>query len=554
VAAAVAAVSPAARAATSGSFLLEWTDRVGNTHPLVSTQVSLYDVNVSPGVNNLIGTWVTDANGRLNFSTNYARPGGGALQVQLDVKAIVTNVGQFGPSYGDTYTYRMPATYAFNLNSAGTTYDAGAVTNGSDGGKAIGFLQGLKVANDYYESLGAQVSWVTGRFGVQWGNGSYMNGWNMTLGYDSWGAWDVALHEYGHGLANANNLHIQPAIGYAHSFNQDSISAGPALGAALGTQLAWQEGIATYLGTSALNHRLPTAIPGMPASDSDAMYNRFTSVGMTTPDVYLTATSFAVNLENHSGIALQYQTDAQGALVKDADGKPIPVIDGNGNYVHQTYNTIVGRGEGDELSVARVLWDLDDDTPGEALRRAGRTDQISLGGQGVFNLLKAAGQGNNGRLIDLWRVTRQSYGTTPLMRSLLGDIFEANSVSSIPGVAGGALDGGVTEDARPVLAWTPQNAGHSTKFLVAVYSLDWSTLMELSPQIDGLTSWQLLSPLDPGTYNWVVISNSVMQSTVSFDDSYWSGGATFTIIPEPAVLLCLVGVVPVLMLRRRAAA
>jgi hypothetical protein len=46
------------------------------------------------------------------------------------------------------------------------------------------------------------------------------------------------------------------------------------------------------------------------------------------------------------------------------------------------------------------------------------------------------------------------------------------SVSSIPGAPGGVADGGVTITGQPILAWTPQNSGHSDKFLVAVYSQD----------------------------------------------------------------------------------
>jgi hypothetical protein len=502
-AALLAAVAPVARATTTGSFNVSWTDRVGNPHPLVDTQVSLYDVDASTGNQTLVGTWVTDSAGKLTFSTNYARAGGGSLQLSLDVKAVVTNVGTAGTDFvGSPFEYRLPGTYAFAPNSFGTTYTPAAVDNSNDAGKAVGFMQGLKVASDYYRSLGASVPYVQVRFGSQWGTGSYMNGSSMNLGYDSWGAWDVAFHEFGHGVANQNQLHIGPTLGYSHSFNQDDITSGPALGPAQGTQLAWQEGIATYMGTSALHHALPAAISGMPASDSNASYDRLSSTGAITPDASAT---FNVHLENKTAVI------------------------GSTNYV------VNGKGEGDELSVARILWDLDDNTPNESLARAGRTDQVSVGGQGVYNLMKAAGAGNNGRLNDLWHAARVSYGTSPLARSLLGDVFEANSVSSIPGAPGGVTDGGWTTLAEPTLAWTPQNSGHSDKFLVAVYSQDWSSLLELSPEIDGSTCWQLSSPLGEGTYNWVVISNSVMQDTVSFDDSYWSGAATFVIVPEPGV-------------------
>lgn len=487
-------------ATTSGSFVASWTDRVGNTHPLLSTQVTVYDVY--NGVETAVGTWVTDTTGKMTFSTNYTRPDGSPLQLVLDVKATVTNVGTASTDYNGTpFAYRVPGTYTVNENTSGTTYTIPTVTDTSDAGKAIGFMQGLKVVSDYYRSLGASVPYVQARFGSQWGTQSYMNGAQMNVGYDSWGAWDVTFHEFGHGIATQNNLHIQPTLGYAHSFNQDNINSGPMLGASQGTQLAWQEGIATYMGTSALRAALPSAISNMPASDSNTSYDRYSSVASTTLD---SSAQFNVDLENKTGTI------------------------GVTNYV------INGKGEGDELSVARVLWDLNDNTPNEAYPRPGRTDQISLGGQAVFNLMKTAAAGNHGRLVDLWHEARVEYGTTPLARSLLGDVFEANSVSSIPGAPGGVADGGTTFLFDPTLAWTPQNSGNSSLFMVAIYSQDWSTLEELSPQIDTATSWTLASPLAKGTYNWVVISNSVMQSAVSFDDSYWSGGASFTIVPEPS--------------------
>jgi hypothetical protein len=49
----------------------------------------------------------------------------------------------------------------------------------------------------------------------------------------------------------------------------------------------------------------------------------------------------------------------------------------------------------------------------------------------------------------------------------------------------------------------------------------------------------------------VVISNSLMQTTVNFDDSYWSGAASFVVVPEPASLALVVGVSAAAMVARR---
>jgi hypothetical protein len=496
------AAAPVTLANTVGSFFVNWTDRVGNAHPLVASHVTLYDSD--NGVETPIGTWSTNSIGRLTFDTNYVRPGGGPLQIVLDVKAVVTNVGTAGVQYGGTpFAFRLPGAYAFNANSFGTVHRPPAVTNTSDAGKAIGFMQGLKVASDHFTSLGASTPYAQVRFAPQWGNGSFMNGQLMNLGYDSWGAWDVAFHEFAHGVADLSGLDAEPHIGSAHSFNQDNVRAGPALGAAGGTQFAWQEGIATYMGTAALKNRLPLAFPNMPPADYNESYDRFSSTGSTTPD---SSATFSVHVENRSGV--------------------IPP------------NTFIipGRGEGDELSIARILWDLEDDTPGESFPRGGRADQVAIGAQAVYDLMSACGAADDARLSGLWRAACDAYGATPHARSLLGDLFEANAVSAIPGASGGVADGGITASPTPTLAWTPQNAGNSDAYLVAIYSEDWSTLVRLSPQIDDATLWRLATPLDLGTYNWVVISNSCVQNGVSFDDSYWSGAASFTVAPEPGAL------------------
>lgn len=528
-------VSSSARALTSATFNFEWTDRLGTTHPLVNTLVELWDQGGGPGgTDTFVGSNYSTPAGQLVLNTAYTRPDHGPLNIYVNVKADVRNVGRASDNLGNApFLVRVPGNYMVPIN--GNAGDVVAtVNNGSDGGKAIGFLQGMKVAHDYFDSMGASVYYVEAQFGASHGNGSFMSGSSMNVGYDSWGAWDVMFHEFSHGVADANGLDIQPHVGFAHAFNGDNIQ-NPAfsnLSPSAGTQLAYQEGIATFMGTSALRSRLPSAIPGMPGLDSNTAYDRVTSTGSTAPD---NSISFSVDLENRSAF--------QGGF--------IPVVP--------------GRGEGDELSVARILWDLQDDTPLEGYPRPGRTDHVALGAQGAYNLLEAAGASNKGRLVSVWRAARLAVGMTPESRAELGDIFEANAVSPIPGNAAGVVDGGVTADFQPLLAWTLQNGktlgnpaatppvaprdSHSDRFEVAIYSADWSTLVLLSPELMNVTSWRVSSPLAEGTYNWVVIANSVLQSQVDFDDSYWSGAASFTIsMPEPG----LVAIVPVgLVLKRR---
>src|SRR4051812_12193409 len=92
--AAWAALAPlAASADTSGSFIVNWTDRVGNLHPLLNNQVTIYDEDASTGARTSLGTWVTDNTGKLTFTTSNTHAGGGPLRITLDVTPTVTSVG-----------------------------------------------------------------------------------------------------------------------------------------------------------------------------------------------------------------------------------------------------------------------------------------------------------------------------------------------------------------------------------------------------------------------------------------------------------------------------
>ena len=44
-------------------------------------------------------------------------------------------------------------------------------------------------------------------------------------------------------------------------------------------------------------------------------------------------------------------------------------------------------------------------------------------------------------------------------------------------------------DATPLLSWTEQNSNHSSKFKVAIYSSDWSALVQQSPELTNVTNW-----------------------------------------------------------------
>jgi hypothetical protein len=101
---------------------------------------------------------------------------------------------------------------------------------------------------------------------------------------------------------------------------------------------------------------------------------------------------------------------------------------------------------------------------------------------------------------------------------------------------------------------------------VVIFDKLFMELILESPQLRIVTEWAepVGSELAVGDYNWVVISNSVIQNAIAFNDnsdtntvlsvSYWSGAAQFriTAVPEPAALLLAVIGLTLLRWRRRA--
>jgi hypothetical protein len=160
------------------------------------------------------------------------------------------------------------------------------------------------------------------------------------------------------------------------------------------------------------------------------------------------------------------------------------------------------------------------------------------------------------------------YATAPKRAAELGELFQEYGVSAVPGlgVGGGVADGSATTDTTPLLVWSDQNSLHAAFFKVVIFDKLFMELILESPQLRIVTEWAepAGSELAVGDYNWVVISNSVIQNAIAFNDnsdtntvlsvSYWSGAAQFriTAVPEPAALLLAVIGLTLLRWRRRA--
>jgi hypothetical protein len=533
---------------------IEWQDRAGVYHPMRTTTLELWDEDAEVFGNpddGPAGPYLTDDAGFVSMTTPenddlFGAPFNTTIELYTKIFAFDPNVARVVSTFGDTTNrnFRHPATGSFDTPKDGITTTATSFDRTSDDAKAVAILQQVQYMHNYYKNTltgltvptdveiqfrshvqgaantgSAQPGTKQIRFQHPTGGGAPANAVDS-----DWGDTDVIFHEFGHLVAVNNSMDITPRLGNNHFAGTDSITP---LGNATGTQLAWQEGIATYLGLQATKHGGLDAT--LPATDRDEFYDDY---------LYNNAG------DTRTSTATRYDIESINA------GR-------------------TPKGEGDELSVSQILWDLadTDDTNAEpvAFARAGHNDRWALGAQTTTNLLKPNAGANDGRLIDLWGDVQASYAVLPERASELGELFQEYGVSASPGFNdfGAVPDDDTTNDRTPLLAWHEQNSNHSNKFKVAIFDENWTSLILESPTLGNVSDWEVTMPLANGLYNWVVVSNSVMLDPISFTyeplanvmtaaASYWSGAVQFTVIPEPASIgLALVGMLGMLRVRRR---
>lgn len=487
-----------------------WTDRVGNQHRLQGTNIEFWEEDSIS--DDFLITGATGTGGSAGYIQMTTNTDDGlfdsTLELYIKVKAEIPGVGKVGNNFGGANIYLdrkptgSPAYWPVTIGNSSTQSPVVDNTSTGNEGTSIGFLQAILFANQYFGTLGATRPAIDIRFASGHGNVSSAGGSQMTVGYNAWGSWDTIFHEYGHIIADANNLDGPVNLPLNHNYGADNIAL---YGNADGTLLAWQEGIGTYLGMSAikdgdLNNFIKGgngADPGLPAQDLDENYARYASTNSTTTEAQLV---FQVGMETRNS--------------------------GSGNV-----------GEGDEASVMRILWDLydTDDTNTETYNVDNEfSDKWALGAQTVFNEMKG-----NTSLLQMWKDIEGGYVNSAQRRAELGEVFEEYGVSSLVATGPGLADDALTFNATPTLSWTEQNSTLSTSYMVAVFDSNFQYLFD-SGVLGDVTQWTVTNPMAAGNYNWVVINNSVLQGTVDYFQSYWSGAAQFQVVPE-ASTLALVG-------------
>jgi hypothetical protein len=565
VLAAVASLSgTAASLANTGvvNLTFSWTDRGGGVHPLRGTYTSgFYDTTLSTGnqANEVFN--YTDLGGNsvfsgqsLPFSTLYFYG-----QVSANVGEGNTSWFQIFDSANNEYTQRWPQTNYITPPDGGSSPYIWTFDNSGQIGRAMGIGQAIRFMDRYVSSaLGANAPYVRVRFDGTT-NGSFYQpadpaGATLQIDKTDWANWDVIMHEFGHHVAQSNGM---AGIGGVHGFGGDNIrgtgrpGGGVALGAANGTSLAWGEGLATYLGLSAIRSgNLQAAVPGLQADEYDDWYDKLnpTGDGAAFPDNSV----FSVRAEHPRAF-----TQASGF-----------------------YDT-PRRGEGDEYSVLLALWDVYDAT-NEAFTgntayhpktQQFCTDRVTYGDRDAWDrLLKPGGGARNFK--GYWANVTADVGTAGGRAKIsglatnqkdeavaaVGETLEADGISNVP-VSPDSTTGAVLSF-RPTFMFQEQNNSNSDYFRVLVFSQDWTSIVFGSPIIPdasfalSLVSYTPTVDIPAGTYWWVVLNSpaGVLEASVTGDANryamYWSGARSFTIIPAPGAL-GLLGVAGVIAGRRR---
>lgn len=549
-----------------------WTDRGGGVHPLRGTYTNgFYNTTLSSGnAANEVYTY-TDLGGNSVFS-------GQSLFGSLDFYGNVSaNIGDGNTSWfqifnsaGVEYSQRWPVVPGTYVNASSGNNGAYSYTfdNTNQIGRAMGIGQAIRFMDRYVsDTLGASAPYVRVRFdGTTVGSFYDVNdpaGATLQIDQTDWANWDVIMHEFGHHVAQSNGM---AGVGGPHSFGGDNIrgtgrpggggmppnpAPGTGLGAASGTSLAWGEGLATYLGLSAIRSgNLQAAVPGLQADEYDDWYDK------------LNPTGDGAAFPNNSVFSVRAEAPR---AYSPTDG---------------FYDT-VRRGEGDEYSVLLALWDAYDatnetftgNTTYHAKTQAYARDRVNYGDRATWDrLLKPGGGAKNFK--SYWAAVTADAGTADGRAKIdglatnqkdeavaaHGEILEAAGISGVP-LSPDPTSGNILSF-RPTFTFLEQNNSNSDYFRILVFSLDWSSIVfgsgVLADPDLGLSTLSYTPGVDipMGQYWWVVLNSpaGIAQADVTGNANryamYWSGARRFTIIPTPGAL-ALLSAAGVLGARRR---
>ncbi len=500
---------------------LQWSDGQNNLHNARQVKVEIHAIDLL-GNDTVEATTTTDLDGFYQGSFSSAAPG--LLDVYLGVFAsgpagyVSPNVDPNTnvPVAANTYGLQTPTTGV----GAGINTISANFTNANDAGRAFGVYDMMLVGSQFANDVrGAPLAALPARFPhapPPNPNTSFFSSSTNSiyiLSGDRWD-WDVIGHEYSHYLHNADALTDSPGGG--HCFGVSSITGSPGctgntmgIGKSPGSRLGWGEGVGNYMGVA--------------MQQVNAAANKFPTNLLNFGDPNYTDTidasiDFSLELDTGSGVA----------------------------------------GEGEEVAVARILWDIADPLgtlPGTHDRVARSHVQLYKDLVAARNRVRTQSGNNAAKLATLHQVNDyylNIVATNDQQRVDYGAIFEKYSVSPSP--TGILADPNAIVDINDIIQfdWLRQNNNANDTFQLIVWNDDFSTRLVDFLIPNDVNSYQLtgvqkalLHGQVGNELKWAVVGsdlydpNGTAYAGLASTGNYWSDARSFTLVPEPVTLVLL---------------
>lgn len=328
--------------------------------------------------------------------------------------------------------------------------------------------------------------------------------------------WDVIGHEYGHFVQSLYGIAASPGGNHSSAENERFIRSGGAAPNNLTrdqvNKLAWGEGWATYFSLSGQAEMGVSALGVQRAGD--VLYNDNDDTDGTTA-------------------GLTYSLEAQPGRLS--------------------------LGEDNELSVARIMWDLYDSN-----NEAADHDRVTLGDKELFTLVKT---NSVTTLSKMWDALHDSTLDNE-ERIDYGAIFQAHNVSPKPDDTSVSDDSFPQFETPPTFKWAipkgtltaggPQDQPLLNGFTLKFFDSDYDEI-----SVTGLGDLGNVTEWTPSEVQWADITanqGAVHWIALGRDDRggittgyYWSDELNFEVVPEPGMTVLAVGALSLLRVRRRRA-
>jgi hypothetical protein len=511
---------------------VNWTDGQGNLH---ATRLDSVQIVGSNSLGTFVaGTGTCDIFGNYNITFNSVAPGISTYQLQV----MPSNAAAFVSSDGTAANTYVIASPTFNLGAGNNTVNFNVPNNNDAATQSLAVADATLTTEQFaHDARGTAPPAVPSWFYSETAPtpGTYVSGGTLYISKTDSFDFDVNEHEYGHYLESLDDL-SNNTIGGPHTPGITCIGLTQNPGTAnartlnkmQGTQLAWSEGLATFLAVAGqfdnpVGNNLPTKLQNVGDNYFDD-FGELDGAGGTTSNNSTDLAGFDVGSQTMNG--------------------PI------------TYTTVPGQGEGDEIVVQRILYAITNITHNFAPQRSPV--------QVYKDVIAAADGGTLQNLSEFNNYCMTKIATTDKQRVGYGAIYQYYGVSPAPnGVLATDPTFVASNDIVPTFTWTAGNFGANDTFQLIIWdSTDFTNRVIDTydiPLSHGTTytltiaQWEAVDET-PGTKEFVIIGFDT--SDFGYNGSggapstggYWSNAYAFEVAPEPG--MCGLLGVSVLLFRR----